>query len=189
MKKRSKNVYLVGFMGTGKSCVGRELAKQKKMRFLDLDQLIERGEGKSISEIFAQRGEPYFRSQEKLLLRGVARKTGYVVACGGGIVINEENIKTMKNTGTIICLSATPAVILHRTSAYKHRPLLNVADSKKRIAQLLRLRAPFYALANKTVDTSRLCIGAVVKKILRLTVAKRKRRAAKKERGSGKRKS
>ncbi|MFC1805069.1 shikimate kinase [Candidatus Omnitrophota bacterium] len=187
MKKRAKsirnNIYLVGFMGTGKSCVGRELARQKKMRFLDLDQLIERGEGKPISEIFAQRGEPYFRLLEKLVLRDVTKKKNHVVACGGGIVINEENIKTMKKSGTIICLSATPAAILQRTSAYKHRPLLNVSDPKKKIAQLLKLRAPFYALANRTIDTSRLCIDAVVKKVLRLTEAKRKRRTVKKKKG------
>jgi len=155
-------------MGTGKSAVGKKLAKRKKWRFLDLDNLIELREKRSISNIFAKSGEPYFRRLERRVLKEVAREKHFVVACGGGIVINKENIKIMKETGSIICLSAVPEVILKRTSGYAHRPLLNVGNPKKQIELLLKLRAPYYARADKTIDTSRISIKEVVDKITKL---------------------
>ena len=92
-----KNIYLVGFMGTGKSAVGSELAKNKQWRFVDLDELIELKEKRSIPDIFAQDGEPYFRRLEKQALKEVSREKEFVVACGGGIVVALENIKIMKD--------------------------------------------------------------------------------------------
>ena len=139
------NIYLVGFMATGKTAVGKELARKKKWHFLDLDELIELKEKRTIADIFAKEGEPYFRRLEKRVLKEVAKEKKFVVACGGGIVIDKENIKTMKENGIIICLSASPEVILQRTQGTSHRPLLNVKDQKKRIELLLKLRAPYYA--------------------------------------------
>lgn len=160
-----KNIYLVGFMGTGKSAVGRELAKKKKWHFVDLDELIEFKEKRAITDIFAQEGEPYFRRIEKKTLKEVAKEKGFVVACGGGIVVNEENIKIMQDSGAIICLKATPSAILKRVSGQTHRPLLNVKDPKKRIELLLKLRSPYYAKADKSIDTSKLSVKEVVGKI------------------------
>ncbi len=166
------NIYLVGFMGTGKTAVGKELAK-KKWQFLDLDDLIELREKRTISSIFAQDGEPYFRRVEKKVLQEVAKEKKFVVACGGGIVLDKDNIKTMKKTGIMICLSASPQVILERTAAYRHRPLLNVGNPKKQIDLLLKLRAPYYAQAHKTIDTSKISIKEVVEKILKLVQKKK----------------
>jgi len=168
-----KNIYLVGFMGTGKTSVGRELARKKKWCFVDLDELIELREKKLIADIFAQEGEPYFRRLEKRVLKEVSREKEFVVACGGGIVVAVENIKIMKDSGTIICLSASPEVILERTSGYAHRPLLNVANPKKQIGLLLKLRAPYYARSDKIIDTSKLAVEKVVDKILKLTSKKK----------------
>ncbi|MBU1726537.1 MAG: shikimate kinase [Candidatus Omnitrophica bacterium] len=162
------NIYLVGFMGTGKSAVGQELAKKKKWKFVDLDQLIEFKEKMLIADIFVNKGEPYFRRSEKKTLKEVAREKKFVVACGGGIVMDEENIKLMKESGSIVCLCASPESILKRTSGYSHRPLLNVKDPKKQIEFLLKMRAPFYAKADKTIDTSKLCVKEVVSRILKL---------------------
>jgi shikimate kinase len=175
MKKNTgkKNIYLVGFMGTGKSSAGKELAKKKKWRFLDLDELIELREKRLIADIFAQDGEPYFRRVEKQVLKEVSREKEFVVACGGGIVIAPENIKVMKDSGILICLAASPEVILKRTSGYAHRPLLNVASPKKQIELLLKLRAPYYAQADKIIDTSRITVEKVVDKILKLTSKKK----------------
>jgi len=159
------NIYLVGFMGTGKSVVGHELARQKKWKFLDLDQLIELRQKSAISDIFAKKGEPYFRKAETKALKEVAKEDNFVIACGGGIVTRKENILAMKETGIIVCLSATPAVILKRTSGCTHRPLLNVPDPKKQIEVMLKLRAPYYALSDKTINTSRLSLKEVVRKI------------------------
>ena len=160
------NIYIVGFMGTGKSAVGRELASKKKWRFVDLDELIELREKRAIPDIFAEEGESHFRRLEKRALREVAKEKNFVVACGGGIVINADNISLMKETGVIVCLSATPEVILKRTSGCAHRPLLNVASPKKQIDLLLKLRAPFYARADKTVNTSKLSVKQVVRQII-----------------------
>ena len=162
------NIYLVGFMGTGKTSVGKELAKKKKWRFLDLDELIQLREKRTIADIFTKEGEPYFRRTEKQALKEVSKEKQFVVACGGGIVINPDNIKTMKETGIIICLSASPQVILARTSTYRHRPLLNVADPKKQIELLFKLRAPYYARADKMIDTSTISVKEVTDKIIKL---------------------
>jgi shikimate kinase len=166
------NIYLIGFMGTGKTAVGKELAKKKKWQFIDLDELIELKQKRSVSDIFAQEGEPYFRKVEKLALKDVAREKKFVVGCGGGIIIDKDNIAVMKRTGMVICLIAKPQVILDRTSDCTHRPLLNVPDPKKQIEMLLKLRAPYYAQADKTVDTSKSSIKEVVDNILKLSKKK-----------------
>lgn len=168
-----KNIYLVGFMGTGKSAVGKELAKKMKWQFMDLDELIELKEKQPIADIFAKKGEPYFRKLEKKVLVEVSKENNFVIACGGGIVIDPDNIETMKKTGVIICLKAAPSVILKRTSGYGHRPLLNVKDPKKQTELLLKLRAPYYAKADKTVDTSNISAKEAAGKIL--GIIKRKR--------------
>jgi shikimate kinase len=168
------NIYLVGFMGTGKTAVGKELAKKKKWQFVDLDDLIELRERRLIPDIFAQNGEPYFRRLEKKVLKEVSKEEKFVVSCGGGIVIDKENIRTMKETGIIICLSATPEIILKRTSGYAHRPLLNVKDPKKQIELLLKLRSPYYCQADKTIDTSKISVKEVVDKIIKIVSFKAK---------------
>jgi len=163
-----RNLYLVGFMGTGKTSVGKEVAKKKKLNFLDLDELIELKEKRTILDIFAKEGEPYFRRTEKKALREVSAENDFVVACGGGIVLDKDNIAVMKRTGTVVCLSASSRVIMERTLKDGHRPLLKVADPKKQIELLLKMRAPYYALADKTIDTSKLSVKEVAQKVLRL---------------------
>ncbi len=167
------NIYLVGFMGTGKTAVGKALARKKKLQFVDLDELIELKEKKRISDIFAKAGEPYFRKAEKRVLKEVSKENKFVVACGGGIVLDKGNIKIMKETGIMVCLTASPQVILERTSACSHRPLLNVKDPKKQIELLLKFRSPYYARADKTMDTSKISINEVVDKILKLVQNKK----------------
>ncbi len=162
------NIYLVGFMGTGKTVVGRELSRKNKLRFVDLDELIELKEGRNIPDIFSKKGESYFRRLEKRVLKEVSRENKFVVSCGGGIVIDEENIRTMRETGLIVCLKATPSVILRRTRGVGCRPLLDVNNPKERIELLLKLRAPYYAKAHKTINTSRLSIPQVVKEVGKL---------------------
>lgn len=163
------NIYLVGFMGTGKTSVGKLLARKKNWQFVDLDDLIELRQRQRIADIFAAKGEPYFRRVEKETLKEITKENKFVVACGGGIVIDKENIRIMKETGKIICLSATPEVILKRTSGFSHRPLLNVENPREKIELLLKMRSPFYAQADKMIDTSRMSIEEAVDKIHKLT--------------------
>lgn len=160
-----KNIYLVGFMATGKTVVGRKLAERKTREFVDLDGLIEEREKQAISDIFAQKGEAYFRRVESVVLAEVSGRDNLIVACGGGIVINKDNIDVMRASGVIICLTASVDVILTRSAGLNHRPLLNVDNPRKRVETLLKERAPFYALADTIIDTSKLSIGEVVSKI------------------------
>jgi len=167
------NIYLVGFMGTGKTSVGRALAKEKRLSFVDLDELIELKQQRRIVDIFAQEGEPYFRKIEKKLLKQVSNQKKFVVACGGGVVLDPDNIKLMKKTGILICLCATCETILNRVSTGTLRPILNVAKPRERIELLLKMRAPYYMQADKTIDTSGLTVKQVVVKISKILVAKK----------------
>jgi len=160
-------------MGTGKSSVGRQLAKQKGWNFIDLDELIELKQQRRIVDIFAKEGEAYFRKIEKKILKQASTQDKFVVACGGGVVLDSENIKLMKKTGILICLCATGEVILKRVSASSWRPILNVAKPRERIELLLKMRAPYYLQADKTVDTSRSSIKQVVAKIIRMLADKK----------------
>jgi len=161
-----RSIYLVGFMGTGKTAAGRELAKGLKFEFVDLDDLIARKEKRTINDIFNQSKEPYFRKVEKETLKEISGQENQVISCGGGIVIDPENIAAMKQTGRLICLTARPEIILERTKKYTHRPLLNVASPLGKIKELLEIRKPYYAEAEWTVDTSDLSIEEVTRKIL-----------------------
>ncbi len=155
-------------MGTGKSSVGRKLAQLQKWNFVDLDELIELKEQRRIVDIFAHDGEPYFRKVEKKVLKQVATQKKFVVACGGGAVLDPGNIKLMKKTGKIVCLSADCKTILARVSSGQGRPILNVGNPAKRIELLLKLRAPYYAQADIAVNTCRLSVNQVAGKIARL---------------------
>ena len=153
-------------MGTGKTAVGKEVARQLSQKFLDLDLFIEQGQNKKINQIFAEDGEAQFRLLEKQALNKISAKENLVVSCGGGIVLDKENIQTMKKTGIMICLNASPEIILARTQRYRHRPLLNVDNPQDKIEELLGIRAPFYSQADYTVDTSDLSIAEVVNRVL-----------------------
>jgi len=166
------NIYLVGFMGTGKSSVGRQLAKERGGNFVDLDELIELKEQRRIVDIFAKDGEAHFRKIEKNILKQVSTQKEFVVACGGGVVLDKDNIKLMKKTGVMICLYAKPQVILKRVSANSDRPLLNVEKPHKRIELLLKMRAPYYMQADKIIDTSLLSVKQVTKKISKILAEK-----------------
>ncbi len=160
-------------MGTGKTVTGKLLAKKLSRKYFDLDKLIEDKERISIPEIFSQNGEAYFRRLEKEALKKISNDKDAIVSCGGGIILNEDNIKLMKKTGMLVCLSAAPKVILKRISGHKGRPLLNVDNPLKRIELLLKTRAHFYAQADKTVNTSQLTIKEAAAKIAKMAIIKR----------------
>ncbi len=165
-KMMNKNIALVGFMGTGKTTIARRLAVELKADYIDLDDLIEDKEGMKIVEIFKLKGEAYFRKVEKEIVSNISSQAGKVIACGGGVVLDEENVKNLKNNGLLICLRAKADVILERTKNYRHRPLLNAADKKAKVEELLHRREPFYARADFSLDTSCLSEEEVVDKIL-----------------------
>lgn len=163
-----KNIVLVGFMGAGKSAVGQALAARLQRELVDLDEVIIERQGRPITRIFEESGEAYFRRLEKSLVKEISQRESLIIACGGGVVLDNDNVDNLKRKGKVIYLRASPEVILKRTKNYPHRPLLNVADQQKKIAELLSLREPFYALADFTVDTSDKTIAQVVEEILKL---------------------
>ena len=164
-----KNIALVGFMGTGKSVVAKTLADKLGMAYVATDEVVVRREGgKPIHDIFKEKGEPYFRDVEAQAIREAAERTNIVIDCGGGTVIREENLKHLKRSGVVICLTATPEVIYSRVKDHRHRPLLNVPDPQAAIRELLTERAPFYGKADYTIDTSQLDVEGVIERILKV---------------------
>ena len=162
------NIALIGFMGTGKSAVGQVLARKLKRKFIELDAVIEQIAGKSIPDIFQQDGENAFRELEIQATKDIAQSKRSVIACGGGAVLNRINIDRLKEGAVIVYLSASPGVILKRTSRDQNvRPLLSVPDQAARIKELLKFRRPFYErAADIKINTSRLDINAVVAQII-----------------------
>lgn len=162
------NIALIGFMGTGKSAVGKVLAKKLQRKFIELDSVIEQKAAKSIPDIFRQDGEIGFRELEIEATKDVAREKRAVIACGGGVVLNRINIDRLRENAVIVYLTASPGVILKRTSRDQNiRPLLTVADQALRIRELLKFRKPFYErAADVTINTSKLDIEGVTGQIL-----------------------
>ena len=162
------NIVLTGFMGTGKTLVGQALAKRLNRQFIEVDSKIEQLAGKSISDIFKDNGEIYFRELEIGAVKQAAAGKKQVIACGGGVVLNTINIDRLRETGVIINLVASPQMILKRTSGNAgSRPLLDVQQPAGRIRELLKFRKPFYdKAADLIINTSKLNIDTVADKII-----------------------
>jgi len=161
------NIILVGFMGTGKSAVGKMLARKLNRPFVDLDRQIEKETGRTVQQIFERDGEPAFRRLEAKGVREAAARKGHVIATGGGVMCGEENVQALKSSGVLVCLTASADTILERTSAsLVSRPLLAGGDPKERITELLALRTPYYARADITIDTTGRTLQEVSEEIL-----------------------
>lgn len=148
-----KNIVLTGFMGTGKTEVGKILAQRLGYTFLDADSIIEQEQKMSITEIFRQHGEPYFRDIESDVIRRLSERDRVVISTGGGAVLRQENMDNLRKKGIIVCLTASPETILERTSNDNTRPLLQVEDPLKKIKELLEFRRPYYERSDIMVDT------------------------------------
>ena len=161
------SVALIGFMGTGKTVVGKELSRKLGRRFIETDDLIEQKAGKSIPEIFKQDGEIAFRELEIEVTKAVAGTKKVIIACGGGLVLNKINIDRLREECIIVYLTASVGVILKRTSNDGgRRPLLSVANRLQQIRELSRFRQPYYRwAADMIINTSRLGIKTVVQRI------------------------
>jgi shikimate kinase len=161
-----RNIALTGFMAVGKSAVGRTLARKLGRRFVDLDKIIEKSEGMKVKDIFSRKGESYFRRAEKQALAEVLFQGEQVIATGGGVVIDEENIRLLREKSFLVCLTAAPEVLLRRAGKSRQRPLLEGGDRSQRIDELLAQREKSYAQAHIAVDTSDLTVEQVVEKII-----------------------
>jgi len=162
----SDNLILTGFMGTGKTAAGRELARRLGRAFVDMDAAIEERAGKSIARIFSQEGEAAFRRLEADLCRELAAGRSRVIATGGGALLSEENLAIMRASGPVICLTASIEATLHRLAAAQDRPLLDVTDRRARIAALLAERTEAYDRIPLQIDTTGLSVDQVVEEVL-----------------------
>lgn len=162
------NVAIFGFMGVGKSAVGRMLAEKLGLSFIDLDQKIVSRTGRSIESIFQEDGEEKFREIEKAVTKEYSALDGQVIACGGGTVIDPENLENLRQSSRMVLLTAEPEVILERVEAEGElRPLLNVEDRLGKIRSLLSERWPRYVeAADIIIDTSEYTLQVVVSIII-----------------------
>lgn len=163
---QQKNIVLIGFMGTGKSSVGKIVAKRLNLKFLDIDSIIEKTTGMKISEIFARFGERRFRDLESEVVKLVSSKEGAVISTGGGVVVREKNIETLKRTGVVFWLKASEETIYERVKDCKDRPLLQVENPLQKIRELLKKRTPLYEKADFMIDTDGALPEEVAEKII-----------------------
>lgn len=162
------NVIIVGFMGTGKTSVSKALGRMSGRKCRDVDNWIEQEAGKSIPAIFAEEGEEGFRDRESRALEAVLEKDSSIVSGGGGIVLREENVRRMKERGTVVCLWASPETIYERIKEAKNRPNLNGRKSPEGIRELMeKRRAAYERAADIRIDTDGKSVEEVAAEILR----------------------
>jgi len=147
------NLALIGFMGTGKTSVGRLVAEQLNFEFLDTDELIQNATGRTIADIFAQDGEPAFRALEQRVVTELAGRRQTLISTGGGLPTHLPNLTSLKQHALVVCLWASPYKIWERVCHQSHRPLLQDPDPRAKIRDLLAVREPFYKRADVLVNT------------------------------------
>ena len=164
-----KNIYLIGFMGTGKSSIASSLGKNYNMEVVEMDEAIEKKEGMTISEIFSRKGEEYFRQVESQLIMEIGAKNNQVVSCGGGTPMRQENVDEMKKSGTIVLLTATPQTVFERVRHSNNRPLLNSNMNVEYISKLMEQRREKYeAAADIVIDTNDKTKDTIVNEIIHI---------------------
>lgn len=167
-----ENIVLIGFMGTGKSSIGRLLAAKLGFQLLDTDHLIVQRAGMEIPEIFASHGEAHFRDLETAALESLRARSRCIIATGGGVVVRDANRALLRELGFVVALSANEEVIFERVSRNSRRPLLQTEDPRATVQRLLAERRPLYAeAAQLTVDTSHLTHAQIAGEIIEKAAA------------------
>ncbi len=161
-----RNIFLIGYMGTGKSTVAAFISKEYGLDVMEMDEMLVQKEKMSISDIFRTHGEEYFREVETNLLKEICMLTNQVVSCGGGVVLRSQNIEEMKRCGTIVLLSASPETILERVKEDGSRPLLQGNKNLAFITDMLEQRRPKYeGAADIVVQTDGKSVSNICKEI------------------------
>lgn len=160
------NIILIGFMGTGKTAVGRRLAAMMNKDFYDTDQEVEAVTGMSILQLFSRYGEIRLQSEESLAMNRLIQKDNSIIAIGGGAVLNKEDLMMLSEKGVIICLSAKPDVIYERVKRRNNRPYLKKGDMYQTIIEMLSEREELYKLSDLYIDTSGLDFQDIIDKIM-----------------------
>lgn len=153
-------------MGTGKSSVGQLVAAQLRFEFVDTDDLIAARAGKSITGIFADEGEVRFREHERAIVEELKSRMETVIATGGGLVVDEANLESLKTHALVVCLWASPETVWLRVRNQSHRPLLQAPDPEARLRQMLSERGPFYRRADVLIGTDLRSVRDVAQHVL-----------------------
>lgn len=148
------NIFLIGFMGTGKSTISKALKRMLHMECMEMDEMIEKKQGMPIPKIFEKYGEDYFRDAESQLLLELQERKDVIVSCGGGVVVRQENIGYMKDSGKVVLLSATPETVYERVKNSTNRPILNGNMNVEYIGELMEKRREKYQAAADIVITT-----------------------------------
>ena len=165
--KNIQNIFLIGFMGAGKSSIAKELSKKLQMNIVEMDQRIVQEQGMSINEIFEKYGEDHFRDIESQLILDLGNTEPVIVSCGGGVVIRQENSQYMKKTGKVVFLTAKPETIFERVRYSKERPILNGNMNVEFIADLMAKRLPLYeAAADVMIHTDGKTVAQIAEEII-----------------------
>jgi len=163
-----RNIVLIGFMGCGKSLTSNRLAEILNRQVISTDKLVEQREGQSIAEIFEKSGEGYFRNIEKEIIKEISGQSDMIIDCGGGIVMDEENMAHLKENGLVIYLSTSPESIYKNIKHRTERPLLNVENPQLKITELLEERRPYYEKADVTIDVDHKAINQIAEDVLKV---------------------
>jgi shikimate kinase len=151
--RRIVNLALIGFMGTGKTSVGRLVAEQLRFDYVDTDDMIQTATGRTINDLFKTDGEPAFRALEEKIVSELLNRTKTVIATGGGLPTNPKNLTSLKTHTLVVCLWASPEKIWERVKNQSHRPLLHDENPQAKIRELLAAREPFYKQADVLLNT------------------------------------
>ena len=162
-----KNIALIGLMGSGKSTVGALLAQKLNMNFVDIDAEIEKKEKITISEIFMQKGEPYFREAETQTIKDFTSQNNQIISTGGGAVQDKKNLGILKQNCTVIYLKASPEVLFSRIKEDTSRPLLQNAEPQKTLEELLEKRQENYKKADIIINTDSKIVDEVLNEIIK----------------------
>ena len=160
------NLALIGFMGTGKTSVGKIVADQLHYEFLDTDEMIHHRTGRTIADIFARDGEPAFRQMERQVVDELSARKKTVISTGGGLPTNLDNLALLKTHSLVVCLWSSPEKIWERVGHQSHRPLLHDPDPQKKIKDLLAARDPFYKQADVLVNTDIRALREVAQQVV-----------------------
>ncbi|MBF0490197.1 MAG: shikimate kinase [Candidatus Omnitrophica bacterium] len=167
IKRITKNIVLIGLMGSGKTMISRALAKRLRVERFSTDEQVELKEKCSVAEIVAAKGWPYFREVEREIVKTLASKKGVIIDCGGGVVLDAENFDILRKNGIIFHLDANPEVLYQRLKGDQSRPLISGPTPKARIKEIYEERLPLYNQADFTLDASDPSIEGPIVEILK----------------------
>lgn len=168
MSREKRNIVFIGFMGTGKTTIARELSKAIGCRFVDSDKIISEESGMTVEEIFETLGEEIFRKIEREVIKNISNLENAVISVGGGAVVDPENVFNLRKNGILILLTASPETILANISKSETRPLLKKANVLEEIKQLLKKREEAYKNYDYEISVDNLSVEEVLNRAIKL---------------------